>query len=86
MTLLALIESMEGIPGELREALADGYAAILEANINDVSRRTAPSALSSEDEDKWVRFLMANNARAGIPISEEEIIQQFYKQNSIIRD
>lgn len=73
MTLLALIESMEGIPGELREALAYGYAAILEANINDISRRTAPSALSSEDEDKWVRFLMANNARAGIPISEEEI-------------
>lgn len=72
-----LLESMKNLPGDLREALASGYAALVEGDLygSSVSTRPVPQDLA----DRWVAFIRANNRKLGIPFSEEETRERIRK-------
>lgn len=72
-----LLESMENLPGDLREALASGYAALIEGDLygKSVDTRPVPPGLA----DRWVAFIRENNKKLGIPFSEEETRERIRK-------
>lgn len=72
-----LLESMENLPGNLREALATGYAALVEGDLYRTSINTHP--VPPELADRWVAFIRANNRKMGLPFSEEETREQIRK-------
>ena len=72
-----LLESMENLPGDLREALASGYAALVEGDLYRTSINTHP--VPPELADRWVAFIRANNRKLGLPFSEEETREQIRK-------